>query len=61
MDRGARPDQRNAIETISRGKAGGGIFETFGQLASRFLPLAVSDIDLGIQGTRAHIRIPGVM
>jgi hypothetical protein len=57
VDRRATPAQRKAIETIASGRVGGGIFEVFPKLAPTFYPLLVTDIDLSIDGGKAHLRI----
>lgn len=61
VDRKATAGQRAAIDQIGRGKAGGGIFELFAKLTSRFYPTMEADIRLKLDGPNARLEIGDVM
>lgn len=50
IDRGTTPEQRTALGMICDGKAGGGMFELFHSLASKFHPTIVTDIEFAVDG-----------
>ncbi len=61
IDSGAGAEQRQALEAIATGKAGGGIFELFGsELVTKWLPMKVVPIDFEIIDGAGHVRIEGV-
>ncbi len=61
IDSSATPAQREAVEAIASGKAGGGIFEIFARLTTKSYPTRLVPIELDIKGNRATVRIPGLM
>lgn len=61
IDSAANPAQRQALETIGRGKAGGGFFELFGtQLAATWLPTKVVPIRFEIEDGVGRVTLEGV-
>ena len=58
IDAKASPAQRQALEAISSGKAGGGIFEMFHKLCSKWYPTIITDIDfqMGADG-KGTVRV----
>ena len=61
VDRRATPEQRKALDTILTGKVGGGIFEIFPKLVSKFYPLMVADIQFRMDGPKAWFKIDRIM
>ena len=60
IDRRATADQRRALEAIGTGKAGGGIFQLFGeQLVTRWLPTKAAAIDFEIRDGKGRVSIEG--
>lgn len=60
IDRRATPQQRQALATIGTGKAGGGIFELFGQqLVSEWLPTRQTLIEFELNDGAGRVRIEG--
>src|SRR5262245_59072439 len=58
IDKDATPEQRQALETIGRGKAGGGFFELLGsQLISTWLPTKFVPIELEFTDGVGEARI----
>lgn len=61
VDVRASAEQRQALEVIGTGKAGGGIFELFGsELASTWLPTKFVAIDFDVQDGVGRVRIDGI-
>ena len=58
IDAKASPAQRQALEAICSGKAGGGIFEMFHKLSSKWYPTIVTDLDfqMGADG-KGTVRV----
>ena len=61
VDRRANSAQKKAIEAICSGKSGGGIFETFANLAEKIYPFMAVDIELAIADPHATLRIPDIL
>jgi hypothetical protein len=60
IDRRANLQQREALEAIGTGKAGGGIFSLFGEaLVTTWLPTKVADIELELADGVGKVRIVG--
>lgn len=60
IDNRADPDQRQALEAIGTGKAGGGIFDLFGrELVANWLPTKVAAIELDLHEGEGRVRIDG--
>jgi hypothetical protein len=60
LDSRADAEQRQALQAIGSGQAGGGIFELFGtQLVSQWLPTKVAPIDFEFAGGQGRVRIEG--
>ncbi len=60
VDSRATPDQQQALEAIATGRAGGGIFELFGQqLVSTWLATKVVPIDFDLEDGAGRIAIEG--
>ena len=58
VDRGASAEQQRALETIGTGKAGGGIFQLFGQqLVTRWLPTKAVDMEFELHDGVGRVRI----
>lgn len=58
IDSSATQEQRQALEAIASGEAGGGIFELFGrQLVSNWLPTKFAPIEFGINDGIGRIRV----
>lgn len=58
VDRRASAEQRRALEAIGTGKAGGGIFQLFGEaLVKRWLPTRAADIDFELKDGVGRVRI----
>src|SRR5262245_4272807 len=56
VDSGVTADQRQALETIGTGKAGGGIFELFGsELATTWLPTKVVPIEFEFTNGKGRV------
>lgn len=61
VDSQATEQQRHALETISTGRAGGGIFELFGaDLVTRWLPTQVAPIEFEFHDGAGHVRIEDI-
>lgn len=60
VDPAATPEQRKAIEEITSGRHGGGIFEIFPTTIARTYPTRVAKIELHIDGPRSWFRVDGV-
>jgi hypothetical protein len=61
VDLAATSDQRAAIEAITSGNHGGGIFEVLGGLVAEFYPLKLARIELRIESPRASLRIEDIL
>lgn len=60
IDSRASTEQRQALESIGMGKAGGGIFDLFGtQLVSQWLPTKVAPIEFAFDDGQGRVRIEG--
>ena len=60
VDSRATAEQRRALEAISTGKAGGGIFQLFGEsLVKHWLPTKFVAIDFEIKDGKGRVRIEG--
>jgi hypothetical protein len=57
----ATAEQRKALDAIATGRAGGGIFEVFATLTSRWHPTKVAPIHFEVKGGRGAFRIDGIM
>lgn len=60
VDERAGAPQRDALEQIFTGKAGG-VLGAIGAIVTRRLPTRVVPIEFGMQGRRRWARIPGVL
>lgn len=61
VDERASPAQREALEAIGTGKAGGGIFQLFGaELVERWLPTRTVRIDFDLREGKGRVRVEGV-
>jgi len=62
IDRKATAPQQAALETIFSGKAGGGIFEIFHGLTSKWYPTIVTDISFTVKGEgKAWMKVADLM
>jgi len=61
IDERAAPDQRQAIELIATGTAGGGVFELFHHLCSKWHPTIVTRIDFDLKDGRAETKVGDFM
>ena len=61
VDASATPEQQKALDAIATGKAGGGIFELFAGLVTRWHPTRIVPIHLDIKDGQGAFRIDGVM
>jgi hypothetical protein len=60
VDRRASAEQRRALEAIGTGKAGGGIFQLFGeQLVTRWLATKEAAIEFRMEDGKGRVRIEG--
>lgn len=60
VDSRATPQQRQALQAIATGKAGGGIFDLFGaQLVTTWLPAKVVPIEFEIRDGAGRVRVEG--
>jgi hypothetical protein len=59
IDSRATPPQQQALDTIGRGNAGGGIFELFATLMTAWLPTKVAPIEFELQDGIGRVRITG--
>jgi hypothetical protein len=60
IDERATPAQRQALEAIGTGKAGGGFFELFGsQLLTTWLPTRFVPIEFDLKNGQGRVRIEG--
>lgn len=60
VDSGATTDQKHALEIIGTGKAGGGIFQLFGeQLVTTWLPTKVCSIAFELKDGIGGVRLEG--
>jgi len=60
VDPAASPEQRKAVEEITGGKHGGGIFEIFPKTFARTYPLSVKPIDFHYDGASSWFKVEGV-
>jgi hypothetical protein len=60
VDERGTPDQRQALERIFTGQAGG-VLGALGALVTRWLPTRAVPIEFGLEGRRRWARIPGVL
>jgi len=60
LDARASADQRQALERIFTGRAGG-VMARLSPLVAEWLPARVAPIESGIEGRRRWARIPGVL
>lgn len=60
VDERASAPQRDALEQIFTGKAGG-VLGAIGAIVTRWLPTRVLPIEFGMDGRRRWARIPGVL
>ena len=62
IDRGATPAQQAALEAIFSGKAGGGIFEVFHSLTSKWYPTVITDVAFALKGEgKAWMKVGDLM
>jgi hypothetical protein len=60
IDSRTTANQQEALEAISTGKAGGGIFELFGcELVTTWLPTKITSIDFEFSGGEGRISVDG--
>ena len=58
IDSAASPDQKQALEAIATGNAGGGIFELFGRdLVTTWLSTKVAPIEFQVRDGEGHVRV----
>jgi len=60
VDSKATPEQRKAIEAITSGKQGGGVFAVFPSTFAKTLPMKVAKIDFRFKGYGSSFRVEGI-
>ncbi|HLE54770.1 MAG TPA: DUF1326 domain-containing protein [Thermoplasmata archaeon] len=60
LDSRASPAQKEAIETITSGKAGGGVFAIFPTTIAKAYPTKAAKIDFKFKGHESSFRVHGV-
>lgn len=61
IDSRTTADQQKALEAIAMGRAGGGVFELFATLTSRWHPARIVPIHLDIKDGQGALRIDGIV
>ena len=61
VDQGARPEQVSALVTILSGQAGGMPWEAIAATIEKFEGPILRPIEIGTNGQRGHVRIPGTV
>ncbi len=60
IDPKAKPDQREAIEKITGGKEGGGVFAIFPSTFTKTLPTKATKIDFKFKGVDSSFAVEGI-